>query len=492
MDNLYEVKFNDDLLSDYLYVTSVRRLPGPKFKSRSEGTRNKKYTRFLGIESDSHFIEIEYYLNGDLLSIKDSISKILNVTEPKKLILGDQKDRFYWAFPEVENSEGDKLDEKGTIRFEIFNGSAFSVDELLFTNENENYIIVNNPGTEPMSLSLEASFSSDNGFLGIQNDDMSTKVLFGTVEEVDGYIYEKSEMIFADSFATSPGWRLNDGYTPPVTPERKQVGTVEYKTDPLFPESGFARPTNYGTGDWWHGPSLTKVVPLDKNSKYPINWRSDFRIDFNTDGGGVNKAKQVGHESVSYADKDGNIIASIVLEDNNPAQQKSDLVFYVEGKRVWSRMNTNDYYQNMSDDRYSFIVEKIGDYITFRHSKSKTMQKFKLSNPNTELRYVTWYGAAFKTHPPITNNLIRAIHLIKHNVEHWQDIPNKFANGDTLRYWQEGQNLFCEVNDVNFLQFRDPGSTKILAPPGQSIFYLAYSDFSTVPKVKLRGRAEYI
>jgi hypothetical protein len=339
-----------------------------------------------------------------------------------------------------------------------------------------------------MSLSLEASFSSDNGFLGIQNDDMSTKVLLGTVEEVDGYVYDKSDLLFDDHFNIDRGWRLDDGYTPPVTPERKQVGTVEYKDKPL----GFVRPTNYGTGNSWHGPSLTKTVPLDKNGKYPINWRSDFRMDFNTDGGGPNKHKQVGHESVSFADASGNIIASVVFEDNNPAQEKSDLVFYVEGKRVWSRMNTNDYYQNMSDERYSFIVEKIGDYITFRHSSTKTMQKFKLSNPNKELHFVTWYGAAYKTNPSITNNLIRAIRLVKHNVEYWQDIPNKFSNGDILKYWQEGQNIFCEINDVNYLQYRDPASTTITAPPGKSTFYLAYSDFSAVPKITLRGREAYI
>lgn len=452
--------------------------------------KNSLRSIYEGYTSNPKKISLEFFLSKEIS--RSSVVDFFNSKNDAKLINPKNEEQFFLTrLDSVEHEEnGNNIIYK--VNLISVSGVAFSVNELLFTNENENYIIVNNPGTESMSLSLEASFSSDNGFLGIQNDDMSTKVLFGTVEEVDGYVYEKSEMIFADSFGTSPGWRLNDGYTPPVTPERKQVGTVEYKTDPLFPNSGFARPTNYGTGDWWHGPSLTRVVPLDKNGKYPINWRSDFRIDFNTDGGGVNKAKQVGHESVSYADKDGNIIASIVLEDNNPAQQKSDLVFYVEGKRVWRRIETNEFYLNMADDRYSFIVEKIGDYITFRHSKSKTMQKFMLSNPNTELRYVTWYGAAFKTHPPITNNLIRAIHLIKHNVENWQDIPNKFANGDTLKYWQEGQNLFCEVNDVNFLQFRDPGSTKILAPPGQSVFYLAYSDFSTVPKVKLRGRAEYI
>ena len=489
MSDVFEVKFNDKLLSDFLYVTSIKRLPGPKYKSRSESIRNKKYSKFLGIESDSYIIVMDYYLIGDLLSKKESISKILNVREPKKLILGDQPDRFYWAFPEVSNSDGDRLEEEGTINWEIFKGASFSIDESVYTNEGtNNYILIDNKGTEPMSLSLEASFSSDNGFLGIQNDDVSTKVLLGTVEEVDGYVYDKSDLLFDDHFNIDRGWRLNDGYTPSVTAERKQVGTVEYKDKPL----GFVRPTNYGTGNSWHGPSLTKTVPLDKNGKYPVNWRSDFRMDFNTDGGGALKYKQVGHESVSFADVSGNIIASVVFEDNNPAQEKSDLVFYVEGKRVWSRMNTNDYYQNMSDERYSFIVEKIGDYITFRHSSTKTMQKFKLSNPNTELRFVTWYGAAYKTNPPITNNLIRAIRLVKHNVEYWQDIPNKFSSGDILKYWQEGQNIFCEINDVNYLQYRDPASTTITAPPGKSTFYLAYSDFSAVPEITLRGREAYI
>lgn len=485
----FEVRFDNQLLTDYLLVTSVKRIPGPKFNARSRSNTQRKQSTFLGIESDVFEIEMDYFIESDVLNSNDNISRILNVTEPKRLIFSDNQDRFYLAFPKVSNVSGDRLEEEGTIRFEIYDGVAYNVDESVYTNEGtNNYILIDNKGTETMSLSLEASFSSDNGFLGIQNDDMSTKVLLGTVEEVDGYFYDKSDLLFDDHFNIDRGWRLNDGYTPSVTAERKQVGTVEYKDKPL----GFVRPTNYGTGNSWHGPSLTKTVPLDKNGKYPVNWRSDFRMDFNTDGGGPNKHKQVGHESVSFADASGNIIASVVFEDNNPAQEKSDLVFYVEGKRVWSRMNTNDYYQNMSDERYSFIVEKIGDYITFRHSSTKTMQKFKLSNPNTELRFVTWYGAAYKNNPPITNNLIRAIRLVKHNVEYWQDIPNKFSNGDILKYWQEGQNIFCEINDVNFLQYRDPASTTITAPPGKSVFYLAYSDFSEVPKVTLRGREAYI
>ncbi|MFZ6624510.1 hypothetical protein ACOXU5_02330 [Vagococcus fluvialis] len=448
--------------------------------------KNSLRSIYEGYTSNPKKISLEFFLSKEIS--RNSVVDFFNSKNDAKLINPKNEEQFFLTrLDSVEHEEnGNNIIYK--VNLISVSGVAFSVNELLFTNENENYIIVNNPGTESMSLSLEASFSSDNGFLGIQNDDMSTKVLFGTVEEVDGYDYQKSDLLFDDHFNIDRGWKLNEGYTPPVTPERKQVGTVEYKDNPL----GFVRPTDYGTGNSWHGPSLTKTVPVDKNGKYPINWRSDFRIDFNTDGGGALKYRQVGHESVSYADATGNIIASVVFEDNNVSQEKSDLVFYVEGKRVWSRMNTNDYYQNMSDDRYSFIVEKIGDYITFRHSQSKTMQKFRLSNPNAELRFVTWYAAAYKTHPTITNNLIRAINLRKHNVGYWQDIPNKFANGDTLKYWQEGQNLFCEVNDVNFLQFRDPGSTKIVAPPGQSVFYLAYSDFSTVPKVKLRGRAEYI
>ncbi|MDT9702942.1 hypothetical protein, partial [Streptomyces sp. P17] len=78
------------------------------------------------------------------------------------------------------------------------------------------------------------------------------------------------------------------------------------------------------------------------NGKYPINWKSEYRADFNTDGG-VNKGAQVGHNSVTWADASGNVIAAIVIEDNDPVNERSDLVFYVEGKRVWHQMNTQSF-----------------------------------------------------------------------------------------------------------------------------------------------------
>ncbi|MDG4870901.1 hypothetical protein P8631_23145, partial [Guyparkeria sp. 1SP6A2] len=50
------------------------------------------------------------------------------------------------------------------------------------------------------------------------------------------------------------------------------------------PNEGYAKVTDYGPGNSWHGVAITKIVPPDKNGAYPVNWRSSYRIDFNNDG----------------------------------------------------------------------------------------------------------------------------------------------------------------------------------------------------------------
>ena len=155
-------------------------------------------------------------------------------------------------------------------------------------------------------------------------------------------------------------------------------------------------------------------------------------------------------------------------------------------------MDTQNFYVNMRDGKYAFVVEKIGAQITFRAAFFNVTKTFKLSNPNAELHKVTWYGAAYKDYPPMTNNLLRALNVRKHNVDNWQDIPNKFGSGDSLKYGSNGKNIYCTLNDFQWLQFRDPGSTLITVPPGKSNLFIAFSDFSDPPLVKLVGRAAYV
>lgn len=491
------VKFDGHDITQYLRVSSLNRGVRTSRNSRTETRKGKKGVIFLGTESFLSKIEMGFVLRHDLIEKRRKLAEILNVNEPKPLEFSDEPGKYYLAFP-----TGDiKVDEKvflgyGTITWEIPDGVAYSKAEYVFSNEDsdgtlQDFIIIDNPGTEPMLLEMEANFSSDNGFLGLENDDRSTLALFGNVEEVDGYHYETSDLLFDDHLTKDKGWILNNGVTPPVTPERLQVGTVTYVVEDSATDEGYVKPNGYGTGTSWHGPSLTKIVPADKNGAYAKNWRSDWRFDFNTDGSTA-KGQEVGHNSITYIDQNDEIICSVVFEDNNPSYERSDIAVYIRNQRVWDTRETNQFYVTGRGGQGPICrVEKIGNQITVS-TWSGIKKTFITDKPDVELRKITWYSAAYGSNRPITNNLLRALHVYKHNVQNWQDIPNKFGKGDVLTYGKDGMNIFCQINGMQGLQYRDPGSTLIKAPPGQSVIYLAYSPFAETPLVRLKGRAVYV
>ena len=493
------VTFDEYVITEILTVNSLNRGIGPTQSLRTKNRNNKKGVRFLGTSSALLTHEMDFTLIDSVIEKRRELSKILNVTEPKKLIYSDEPDKFYWALPSGDTDFDDKkFFGEGTISWEIYDGVAYSVDEYVFTNDGSDsrVIEINNPGTEPMLLELEAEFTSDCGFIGLQNNDLSTSALFGTIEEVDGYHFDTSDLLFDDHLTEDRGWVLNTGVVPPVTPNPQQVGTVSYQVDPsqpapIDPNEGFVRATSYGTGSEWHGPSVTKTIPVDKNGKYPVNWKATWRFDFNPNGSNK-RPSNVGHGSLTFIDQNNAIICSVVVEDNNPSQERSDIAFYVGNKRVWDTRETTSFYTTQRPNQSNVMVEKIGSEIAFAINYANLKKTFITQAPNVELRKATWYMAQYGTRTPMQNNLLRAINIRKHNVQNWKDVPNKFGTDDVLDYKKSGDNILCIINGLQGLQYRDPGSTLIYAPPGVSTMFLSWSDFATAPIVKLKGRAAYV
>ena len=469
-------------------------------RSSNYQTRNRrKGVDRLGFTSEIVRFSTEFMFK-DIDNKKERLAEILNVTEPKPLTNSSEPGIVYYAFPvgDIDSDESSIFGE-GVITWEIPDGVSYSSPTYTYTNEGANstlnkYITVSNPGTEPIELELSASFTSDNGFIGLESGDGSVRALFGDLTEVDKIAYEKSEMLFNDHMYVTRGWALNSGVIPPVTPNPRQQGTVSYILEST--NEGYVKPATYGSAVMdWSGPSLTKIVPADSEGRYPINWDSNFRIDFNPDGS-MNEPADIGHQSLSFIDQNNAIILSLVFEDNHPAGRKSDFAIYLRNKRVYDSRNTSSYYNTARPmDGNSMRVEKIGTTIAVEmktRDSDFTTLKFDFKEVGIQLRKITWYAAKYHTYPHMTNNLLRAINVTAHNVAKWNDIPNKFKNGDVLRYGKTGRNVKCTLNEFNALRMRDIGSSIITAPPGTSMFYLTYSEFSDVPKVTLTGKARYI
>ena len=500
MTKAHELTFNGHDLSELIVVSKfnkgVRLGRSSDYKTR----RRRKGVDHLGFTSELVRFTTDFMFKPDIVNKKERLAEILNVIEPKVLTTSSEPDVIYYAFP-LGNIDSDEtsLFGDGTITWEIPDGVSYSVPTYTFTNEDingifQNYIMVDNPGPEPMELEMEARFTSDNGFLGIESSDGTVRALFGDMAEVDKTPYELSELLFDDHLYTDRSWALNSGVVPPVTPNPSQQGTVAYRTEAAG--EGYAYPSSYGTPtNDWSGPSLTKTVPVDSSGSYPVHWTSNFRIDFNPDKDGVDEHLQVGHQSITYVDQNDDIIVSLVFEDNYANARRSDFAIYVRDKRVYDSRNTSYYYITARPgDANHISVEKWENTIAvmLKGEGGQTVKlQFPLNEKNVQLRKITWYAARYKAIPVMTNNLIRAINLSAHKVQKWQDIPNKFKSGDILEYGQIGRNVSCTVNGLNELRLRDVGSTLISVPPGSTILYLAYSNFADTPEVILQGRAKY-
>lgn len=417
--------------------------------------------------------------------------------EQSQLIFADEPDKYFIGTKSsVEEVKPGLLFTTGSFVFECADLYKYAVTEKLAMNNGVNRITLENKGTKSVPINVKAVMTSDNGYLGFTLDDRFYQI--GDPEEVDGEQFETTELLFDDHLTEDRGWILNQGITPPVTSVRDQVGTVRYVVEEPgegIKGEGYVTPSGYGSGNSWHGPALTRLVPTDKNGQHPVNWYSSYRFDFNTDGTAQSeKGKEAGHHSITFSDENDNIICSVVFEDNHYSLERSDMVVYVGDERIWDTRNTTKFYVRGPEGRPGgsavVVVEKIGNQINVKFSFAGINKTFITSNPDVKLKKVTYYSAQYKTYPHMRNNLLRAIQVRKHNVNNYNDIPNYFMKGDEI--YIDGQKNQVLVNGLVDWDRVDIGSQPLLLPPGQHTLGIVTSSFGKIPDVEISWRERWL
>ena len=112
-----------------------------------------------------------FEIKGDILASYDAIQKILNVTEPKRLVFGNYPDRYFYAVPDGNfDITQVAMFGKGTITWLIPDGVAYSVGEFEFDGvQQDGYqtITIQNNGTEWADVDYEITHQHENGFIGL-------------------------------------------------------------------------------------------------------------------------------------------------------------------------------------------------------------------------------------------------------------------------------------------------------------------------------------
>lgn len=489
---LLKAIFNEKELP--IMITKVNRNITPSFTNETISIGSAKGEIFQYNVYKSKQIEISYQIYNRraeyLVNFRRGLSALIYTDEPKKLIFSDEPNIYYNAILDGEQTlEEEEYKSSGILRFLIPDGVAHSVAQKTAENYGSNQITLENNGTESVPINIKATMKSDNGYIAFTLGDRFYQI--GKPEEVDGKHYEESVKLFDDHLYEDKGWLVNQGITPPVTSERLQNGVVKYVKEST--NEGYATTKDYGSGNSWHGASLTKIVPKDVNNKYPVNWKVAYRFDFNTDGA-VFKGVQVGHTSVTMIDEHDDIICSIIFEDTSPVNEYYYMAVFIGNKNVWHTDSTFPMAKKGVTARGDYgpavTAEKIGNQVTIRFNNFGICKTFYVDNPEAELRKITWYGAAYKDNFHTENNVLRALHVIKHNVERYEDIPNYFSNGDIVEI--DGASGSVYINDAYDTDVADIGSQPLLLPPGQHTLGIITSSFASVPDVEVTYQERWI
>ena len=489
---LLKAIFNEKELP--IMITKVNRNITPSFTNETVSIGSAKGEIFQYNVYKSKQIEISYQIYNRraeyLVNFRRGLSALIYTDEPKKLIFSDEPNIYYNAILDGEQTlEEEEYKSSGILRFLIPDGVAHSVAEKTAENYGSNQITLENNGTESVPINIKTTMKSDNGYIAFTLGDRFYQI--GKPEEADGKHYEESVKLFDDHLYEDKGWLVNQGIIPPVTSERLQNGVVKYVKEST--NEGYATTKDYGSGNSWHGASLTKIVPKDVNNKYPVNWKVAYRFDFNTDGA-VFKGVQVGHTSVTMIDEHDDIICSIIFEDTSPVNEYYYMAVFIGNKNVWHTDSTFPMAKKGVTARGDYgpavTAEKIGNQVTIRFNNFGICKTFYVDNPEAELRKITWYGAAYKDNFHTENNVLRALHVIKHNVERYEDIPNYFSNGDIVEI--DGASGSVYINDAYDTDVADIGSQPLLLPPGQHTLGIITSSFASVPDVEVTYQERWI
>lgn len=474
--NKMPVYFDGHDLSEYLNVLSLDRGIGGSRTNTLLKSGNRKGTTFSSYTYDEKVIPMGFSLIQDLISKRRELARILNVSEPKKLIFGDEPDKYYMAIPDgnINLDEVAHLGE-GNIDWIIPDGVAYSVDEKEFV-PNEKYPdqirIVNNGGEDSKPI-LQAIMKSDNGFVSF-TDMFGNTLQFGDPESADGFDYDASESVVRKDFESISGWTLNDGVI--LDPENYIEG--EYSFDngavPSYVES---------LPSVWSGPSLYRTIPKNSNGLDTGNF--EFKCKFTLNKGRAERNRL--EFNISNLDNT-EIPFGFVFRDSSRSANMLTIDIYSMGIIIASENLYNDFkYEDME-----LIITKFGDNITYKISEISKIDGNNISNGKQFIKSFTLNGISNQSIGGITlwsgrydntsygKSLFESVRFSWLNVEKWENVSNLFSNGDIL--WIDTTSAKIYVNGVERPELETIGNrwSDFRIEPGIGYVYLMESSWATV------------
>ncbi|MGG5316388.1 distal tail protein Dit [Enterococcus sp. AZ072] len=340
----------------------------------------------------------------------------------------------------------------------------------------KNTITINNEGTHKTAPEFSFEFEEDNGYIGVVHQDGI--IQYGSPSEVDGVTKQKSVVLLQDRFDNNKGWEINSSKAVTMLPMTAN-GTVKW--DPI---QSFVYPTDFGTGDGWHGVTLTQALSQEADN-FTLESLSRIQDIW---------AEKAGRLEFTISAADGTPLFSMQFRDDSVSSSQNQFWAYVGNQEVDRDTSTWRWRWWLG----SLTVRKAGNLWewTIQNGQNKWTRQYLdggYTVSNKKAARITIAFAAFGDKKPIAWEDVAKnksgmgwseLRFVKDNVDYWVDLPNKMKAGDTVeirntegkiyKYWQN-QEPIQDMLDA------DIGNNYFLLPVGESEVQFHFSDYMSEP-----------
>ncbi|MCB5816348.1 phage tail family protein, partial [Lacticaseibacillus paracasei] len=336
-------------------------------------------------------------------------------------------------------------------------------------------IIVPNAGTYPSEPIITATINGDDGVLTAINDQGSV-LQFGSPDETDGFVKQKSERVYHLDFNQTPtGVTLNNGVT--AFPYYEHGNDANVQSGPFGYANGIAYPSTERTAsNYWNGPSMSGTIPKNSNGSNTANFQFVNRVNVGTN------AAEVGRFEFNLTYQ-GKIVASLALFDDSASNDQwvfSGTVYDgSQAQMLFFDLLPRNYYR---DGNYNAVITKMGDQLTFR------LDRIDLGDGGIETRTVSGFSSVpidgwTAWFPGFSDQRGWSINWQDSyfdwiNVDYWDDIPNRFKDGDVVQIDVANRRVLVNGAEDRTLQTigNDWGGFKI--QPGNNTIELLTSSWA--------------
>lgn len=499
-----EMTFNGVDMSRFFRITDIIR---PIGNTRSVSTDNAP---LLGVNIQQvkrgekvHTIKFDMKTSNamEMEQLKHELAGVLDVTEPVRIVYGDEPDKYYMGLP-VDDVTPDNLArwfQRSELTLLIPDGVAHSSTYREFNsntdatiNSEKMLFTLTNNGTAPAYPIVTVKHNAENGYIGLVNQQSAFEL--GNREEADTETVKQSELLL--------DYRDNSILTG-FSRARKNVGIANDRTEKLVGTANtisvwgryHIQLASRGavTRGFNSAASLTWDIPADSSGAVGslndyIWWRQIFWLG---------ASNQYGFIKVTVSDVDGNFLYGVETYSRSQGLGCEYNFLASDGKGGYNILK-----------RWTFTGTHLDHHNPFNSTRGWSDLK-----RNDDKVQVYWWGAypvftipeikgkksakihvtlgAYHDRPLVTHMYLDSIYYRKDFVPATKNIPNRFSIGSNVVINSEDDTVY--IDGIAKIGEVVDGSRWLEIPPGRSTLELYVSSFvRNKPSVRIEFEERWL